>query len=95
VIVQLHFHLGPLPGTNVAHNECLRIAAEGGLPGAVLLFALRALWRGSIALPPDQRRAIRLVFLAFAVQSVTDNTLIATTSLAFFTSARAVFDDRP
>ncbi|HEX7388958.1 MAG TPA: O-antigen ligase family protein [Acidiphilium sp.] len=95
VIVGLHSPLGRLLGTNAAHNEYLRIAAEGGIAGAMLLFALLWLWlrRGSAALPAGQRTAIRLVFLAFAVQSFTDNTLIATTSLAFFTWARAVFAD--
>lgn len=93
VIVPLQSPIGRLLGTNAAHDEYLRIAAEGGVFGALLLFALLALWllRGSAALPAGQRRIIRLVFLAFAVQSLTDNTLIATTSLAFFTWARAVF----
>ncbi|MCF3945121.1 O-antigen ligase family protein [Acidiphilium sp. AL] len=95
VIVPLQSHLGRFLGTNAAHNEYLRIAAEGGVIGAVLLFALLCLWlrRGTAALPAGQRLVIRLVFLAFAVQSFTDNTLIATTSLAFFTWARAVFAD--
>ncbi|MHB1304259.1 MAG: O-antigen ligase family protein [Acidiphilium sp.] len=96
VIVPLHSHIGRFLGTNAAHNEYLRIGAEGGIFGAILLFALLTLWlfRGSAALPAGQRRIIRLVFLAFAVQSLTDNTLIATTSLAFFIWARAVFADR-
>lgn len=95
VIVPLHSRLGRFLGTNAAHNEYLRISAEGGVIGAVLLFGLLWLWlrRGSAALPAGQRLVIRLVFLAFAVQSFTDNTLIATTSLAFFTWARAVFAD--
>ena len=93
VIVPLHSPIGRFLGTNAAHDEYLRIACEGGVPGALLLFGLLGLWlfRGSAALPVGQRRLIRLVFLAFAVQSLTDNTLIATTSLTFFTWARAVF----
>ncbi|MGC8530851.1 MAG: O-antigen ligase family protein [Acidiphilium sp.] len=92
VVVNLHTTLGELLGTNAAHCEYLRIPTEGGLIGATLLVALLVLWvwRGSAKLPRDQRIVIRLVFFAFAVQSVTDNTLIATTSLAFFTWARAV-----
>ncbi len=92
VVVNLHSSLGELLGTNAAHCEYLRIPTEGGFIGAALLVALLVLWvwRGSAKLPRDQRIVIRLVFFAFAVQSVTDNTLIATTSLAFFTWARAV-----
>jgi hypothetical protein len=92
VVVNLHSALGALLGTNAAHCEYLRIPTEGGLIGATVLFALLVLWvwRGSATLPRDQRIVIRLVFFAFAVQSITDNTLIATTSLAFFTWARAV-----
>ena len=92
VIVPLHSALGTFLGTNAAHEEYLRIAAEGGIPGACLLVLMLALWvlRGSVALPAAQRRTIRLVFVAFALHSATDNTLIATTSLAFFTWARAV-----
>ncbi len=93
VVVSMKSHIGRLLGTNAAHNEYLRITVEGGVIGALLLFAMLTLWlwRGSAALPTAQRRIIRLVFLAFAVQSFTDNTLIATTSLVFFTWARAVF----
>lgn len=92
VIVPLHSALGIFLGTNAAHEEYLRIAAEGGGLGLVLLLLLIGLWvvRGSAALPVAQRRAVRLVFIAFALHSATDNTLIATTSLAFFTWARAV-----
>lgn len=93
VIVPLHSPIGRFLGTNAAHDEYLRIACDGGVIGAGLLFTFLTLWlfRGSAALPEGQRRLIRLVFFAFAVQSFTDNTLIATTSLTFFTWARAVF----
>jgi O-antigen ligase len=92
VIVPLHSALGTFLGTNAAHEEYLRISAEGGIPGAVLLVLMLGLWvmRGSADLPAAQRQTIRLVFIAFALHSTTDNTLIATTSLAFFTWARAV-----
>ncbi len=92
VIVPLHSALGTFLGTNAAHEEYLRISAEGGVPGAIFLVLMLALWavRGSAALPSAQRQAIRLVFIAFALHSATDNTLIATTSLAFFTWTRAV-----
>jgi hypothetical protein len=92
LVVNLHFSLGELLGTNAAHCEYLRIPTEGGFIGATLLVALLVLWvrRGSAKLQRDQRIVIRLVFFAFAVQSMTVNTLIATTSLAFFTWARAV-----
>jgi O-antigen ligase len=97
VIVPLHSSLGMLLGTNAAHEEYLRIGAEGGLLGLGLLLLMMGLWvvRGSAALPSAQRRAIRLVFIAFALHSATDNTLIATTSLAFFTWARAVLGETP
>jgi O-antigen ligase len=93
VVVAMQSPIARLLGTNAAHNEYLRIVVEGGIIGALaLLTALTLwLWRGSAAVPAAQRRIIRLVFLAFAVQSLTDNTLIATTSLVFFTWARAVF----
>ncbi|MDD2877022.1 MAG: O-antigen ligase family protein [Acidiphilium sp.] len=93
VVVALKSAIGRLLGTNAAHNEYLRITVEGGVIGAVLLVGMMTLWlfRGSTALPAGQRRIIRLVFAAFAVQSFTDNTLIATTSLVFFTWARAIF----
>jgi O-antigen ligase len=92
VVVSLKSHIGRFLGTNAAHNEYLRITVEGGVIGALALFGMITmwLWRGSAALAVGPRRIIRLVFLAFAVQSLTDNTLIATTSLVFFTWARAI-----
>ncbi|HQT67032.1 MAG TPA: O-antigen ligase family protein [Acetobacteraceae bacterium] len=93
IIVPLHVGVGALIGTNAAHNEYLRIASEGGYIGAGLLVLLLALWvwHGSRAKPSAERLVLRLVFLAFAVHSATDNTLIATTSSVFFTWASAAF----
>jgi O-antigen ligase len=93
VIVPVHSPLGLMLGTNAAHNEYLRIAAEGGVVGLLLLIGLLALWvwRGSAALAPPQRVLMRLIFAAFAAHSATDNTLIATTSSIFFIWVSAVF----
>jgi O-antigen ligase len=80
-------------GTNAAHNEYLRIGVEGGALGLGLLIMLLALWgwRGSRNLPLPQRALMRVIFIAFALHSATDNTLIATTSSIFFIWVSAVF----
>jgi O-antigen ligase len=93
VIVPVGSDLGALIGTNAAHNEFLRIAAEGGYVGLALLIILMAAWvaRGSRALAPAPRFLMRLIMLAFAVHSATDNTLIATTSSVFFIWVSAIF----
>jgi O-antigen ligase len=85
--------LSQVIGTNAAHNEYLRIGVEGGALGLALLIALIALWawRGSRYLALPQRRLMRLIFIAFALHSATDNTLIATTSSIFFIWVSAVF----
>jgi hypothetical protein len=46
---------------------------------------------GSRHLPPPERWLVRLVFAAFALHSMTDNTLIATTSSIFFMWISVVF----
>jgi O-antigen ligase len=94
-IVPLASPLARLIGTNAAHDEYLRIAAEGGIAGLALLIISISLWaiRGTRSLPRPERMLARLVFLAFAVHSVTDNTLIATTSSAMFIWASALFAD--
>ena len=86
-----------LLGTNAAHNEYLRIGCEGGVLGLGLLLLCMALWtyRGSVNLPRAQRWFMRLVLLAFAVHSATDNTLIATTSSVLFIWISAVFAAAP
>jgi O-antigen ligase len=83
-------------GTNAAHNEYLRIGAEGGLLGVVLLMGLLLFWvvRHSRGLPAAQMWLMRGIFLAFAVHSATDNTLIATTSSVMFVWVSAVFAGR-
>ncbi len=85
--------IGPLLGTTAAHNEYLRIGCEGGAFGVLLLVVCLGMWayRGSKNLPRAQRWLMRLVFVAFAVHSATDNTLIATTSSVLFIWSSAVF----
>jgi O-antigen ligase len=93
VVVPVGSALGAILQTNAAHDEYLRIAAEGGFVGLALLLALLVLWsvRGSRRLPRPQRVLVRLALAAFAVHSATDNTLIATTSSVFFIWVSAVF----
>jgi O-antigen ligase len=97
VIIPFNAALSALIGTNAAHNEYLRIGAEGGIVGLSLLGTLIFLWvrRGSAALPADERWLMRLIFLGFALHSATDNTLIATTSSVFFIWVSAVFATAP
>jgi O-antigen ligase len=71
IIIPVTSHLTALIGTNAAHDEYLRIGAEGGALGLALLMTL--------------------IFIAFAIHSATDNTLIATTSSVFFIWVSAVF----
>lgn len=89
--------LEALIGTNAAHDEYLRIGAEGGVVGLVLLIGLIALWvkRGTAHLPAPRAWLMRLIFLSFALHSATDNTLIATTSSVFFLWASAIFASAP
>lgn len=93
VIIPVTSRLTSLIGTNAAHNEYLRIGAEGGAFGLALLIVLIFLWvkRGSARLPRAQRWLMRLIILSFALQSATDNTLIATTSSVLFLWMSAIF----
>ena len=93
VILPVSSTINQLVGTNAAHNEDLRIAAEGGLIGLALLIGLLAAWtiRGTRRLAPGQRWLMRAVMLAFAIHSATDNTLIATTSSVFFIWVCVIF----
>ena len=95
VIIPATSQLSQLLGTNAAHDEYLRIGSEGGFVGLFLLILLLALWvaRGSRPLPPGQAWLMRLTFITFAIQSVTDNTLIASTGSAFFLWASVIFAD--
>lgn len=87
VVVPLGTLLFQLLGTNAAHDEYLRIAVEGGGLGLGLLILLFILWwrRGLRRMPRAEARFLWLVLLAFALQSATDNTLIATTASLTFT----------
>ncbi len=93
IIIPVTSQLNSLLGTNAAHDEYLRIGTEGGMLGLALLIALIALWvrRGTAPMAPAPRWLTRLIFIGFAVHSATDNTMIATTSSAFFLWASAVF----
>jgi len=85
--------IAALIGTTAAHNEYLRIGCEGGVVGLGLLILCMGLWayRGTKTLPRAERWFMRLVLIAFAVHSATDNTLIATTSSVLFIWTSAVF----
>jgi hypothetical protein len=93
IIIPVSSQLNTLLGTNAAHDEYLRIGTEGGVLGLALLIALLTLWvrRGTAPMPPAPRWLTRLIFIGFAVHSATDNTMIATTSSAFFLWASCIF----
>ncbi len=82
-----------LLGTNAAHNEYLRIGAEGGVFGLSLLIILIGLWvrRHAAFLFPPRARLMQLIFIGFAIHSATDNTMIATTSSVFFLWVSCIF----
>ena len=93
VLVPVGTLLYRLLGTNAAHDEYLRIAVEGGGMGLGLLVLLIMLWlrRGTRGMRRAERLVMVLVFLAFAIHSATDNTLIATTASLMFAWVSAVF----
>lgn len=93
VIIPVTSILNQMIGTNAAHDEYLRIGAEGGFFGLALLIGLMTLWvlRGTAALPRPQRLLMRLIFISFAAHSTTDNTLIATTASVFFLWISCIF----
>ncbi len=93
VIIPITSTLSGIIGTNAAHDEYLRIGAEGGFFGLALLIGLMTLWvlRGTATLATQQRRLMRLIFIGFVVHSTTDNTLIATTSSVFFLWVSCIF----
>lgn len=85
--------LAKLLGTTAAHNEYLRMGVEGGYLGLSLLILMLALWaiHGTRHAPRTDRFIMRSVFVAFAVHSFTDNTLIAATASVMFAWVSAVF----
>lgn len=85
--------LAKLLGTTAAHNEYLRIGVEGGYAGETLLITMMALWaiRWTHGVRRTDRFIMRAVFVAFAVHSFTDNTLIAATASIMFAWVSAVF----
>ncbi|MBB5373473.1 O-antigen ligase family protein [Acidocella aromatica] len=93
VIIPVTSILDQMIGTNAAHDEYLRIGAEGGFFGLALLIGLMTLWmlRGTAGLPRPQRHLMRLIFISFAVHSTMDNTLIATTASVFFLWISCIF----
>ncbi len=82
-----------LLGTTAAHNEYLRMGCEGGYVGIALLMTFMALWtwRWSRGMARSDRIIVRLIMVGFAVQSITDNTLIAPTASVLFTWMTALF----
>jgi hypothetical protein len=85
--------IAELLGTTAAHDEYLRIGVEGGALGLALLIGCFVAWvgRATAAMPAGQAWLMRAIFAGFAIHSVTDNTLIATTSSVFFVWVSAVF----
>lgn len=85
--------LAKLLGTTAAHNEYLRIGVEGGYFGLGLLMLVMALWtiRWTVRARLVERYMMRLIMILFAIQSITDNTLIAATASVFFTWSSAVY----
>lgn len=93
ILVPVGTLLWRLLGTNAAHDEYLRIAVEGGALGLGLLVLLFILWlrRAVQRIGRPEAWVMRLVFIAFALHSATDNTLIATTASLMFAWVSAVF----
>ena len=82
-----------LLGTTAAHNEYLRIGVEGGYVGIalVMIFMVLWTWRWSTMLTRTDKIITRLIMLGFAVESITDNTLIAAPTSVLFVWMSAVF----
>jgi O-antigen ligase len=85
--------LAHLLGTTAAHNEYLRMGVEGGYFGLGLLILMMGLWvvRWTRHVRQSDRYIMRAVFVAFAIHSFTDNTLIAATASVMFAWVSAVF----
>jgi O-antigen ligase len=85
--------LAKLLGTTAAHNEYLRMGVEGGYFGLVLLVLSMAVWvvRGTRHARMTDRVIMRVIIVAFALHSFTDNTLISATASIMFAWMSAVF----
>lgn len=93
VVVDPDSLIAHLLGTTAAHNEYLRIGVDGGYVGLTVLILLLAAWtiQHTRRICRTDRLILRLVMLCFAIQSATDNTLIAATASILFTWMSAVF----
>ncbi len=93
VVVNPDTLVAHLLGTTAAHNEYLRMGVDGGYFGLTLLIVVMALWclHGTRRARRTDRFIMRAVFIAFAVHSFTDNTLIAATASVMFAWVSAVF----
>lgn len=82
-----------LLGTTAAHNEYLRIGVDGGYVGIGLVMGFLTIWTWywSRSMNRSDRIIVRLVMFGFALQSITDNTLIAATASVLFTWMSAIF----
>ncbi len=92
-IIPVTSQINAVLGTNAAHNEYLRLGTEGGAIGLGFLVLLLILWvrRNTAFMPSAPRWMMRMIFIGFAVHSATDNTMIATTSSAFFLWVSCIF----
>ena len=93
ILVDPDSAVAKLLGTTAAHNEYLRIGVEGGYVGIglVVLFMVLWTWRWTTGMVRTDKVITRLVMIGFAVESITDNTLIATPSSVLFVWLSAVF----
>lgn len=93
VLVDPDSLVAKLLGTTAAHNEYLRMGVDGGYVGITLIMVFMTLWtwRWSTLTAHSDRIIVRMIVLAFALQSITDNTLIAPTASVLFTWLSAIF----
>ena len=93
VVVDPDSPTAKLLGTTAAHNEYLRIGVDGGYVGIAMVMGFLALWtwHWSRGINRSDRIILRLVMFGFALQSITDNTLIAATASVLFAWISAVF----
>ena len=93
VLVDPDSRTAKLLGTTAAHNEYLRIGVDGGYVGIAMVMGFMTLWtwHRSRNMNRSDRIILRLVLFCFALQSITDNTLIAATASVLFAWVSAVF----